>query len=49
MNMSLTHFLSFALHRFMVLCSGKGDNDGKGAKATRERMALARAMKLASR
>jgi hypothetical protein len=30
MVMSLTHFLSFALHMFMVLCSGKGDNDGKG-------------------
>ena len=27
---SLTHFLSFALHRFMVLCSGKSDDDGKG-------------------
>ena len=28
---SLTHFLSFALHRFMVsLCSGKGNDDGKG-------------------
>ena len=27
---SLTHFLSFALHRFMVLlCSGKSDDDGK--------------------
>jgi hypothetical protein len=27
---SLTHLLSFALHRFMVSCSGKGDDDGKG-------------------
>jgi hypothetical protein len=28
---SLTHFLFFVLHRFMVLCSGKkGNDDGKG-------------------
>ena len=26
----LTHFLSFVLHRFMVLCSGRSDDDGKG-------------------
>jgi len=36
---SLTHFLSFALHRFMVsLCSGnkgddKGDDDGKRGRS----------------
>jgi hypothetical protein len=30
MMMSLTHFLSFALHRFTVLSSSKGNNDGKG-------------------
>jgi hypothetical protein len=27
---SLTHFSSFALHRFMVLCSGKSNDDSKG-------------------
>ena len=27
---SLTYFSSFVLHRFMVLCSGKSDDDGKG-------------------
>jgi hypothetical protein len=27
---SVTHFVSFALHRFTVLCSGKGNDDGKG-------------------
>jgi hypothetical protein len=27
---SLTHFSSFALHMFMVLSSGKSDDDGKG-------------------
>jgi hypothetical protein len=32
MMMSLTLFLSFALDRFTVLCSGKGNDDGKGNK-----------------
>jgi hypothetical protein len=47
--LSLTHFLSFALHRFTVLYPRKGNNDGEGANPARERVALARAMKLTSR
>jgi hypothetical protein len=32
---SRVHFVSFALHRFIVLCSGKGnDEDGKGNDGT---------------
>jgi hypothetical protein len=27
---SVTHFASYALNRFMVLCSGKGNNYGNG-------------------
>jgi hypothetical protein len=30
MKKTVTHFVSLALHKFMVSCSGKGDDNGKG-------------------
>jgi len=37
MKKTVTHFVSLALHRFFtVLCSGKGDDDGKGKDGSRE-------------
>ena len=47
----LTHFLSFALHRFMVsLCSGMGDDDGKGGRVVLVSVAMmtARAREVSS-
>jgi hypothetical protein len=36
MKKTVTHFVSLALYRFTVLCSGKGNDDGKGKDGSRE-------------